>query len=415
MIPEPVVAVDGVDITCDVALGVTIRHGGDGLTQPEPATATLTLIATDDTLLAKIPLNGSITIDARMPDTTLIRRFTGTITDVDMTWDSLALATVRVIAASPAAMLGRVFVGDEPWPLEDDGARATRILSLTAATVGVVDPGTLDVLARDIDRQPALGLLQELAVDAGGYAWHDRAGQICYADADHRRKIQPSLALSCEHILMSPQWQQNTGSLVNDTTVTYGTATGGGDQPFQRAIDQPSIDTYGRVALHQSTQLAAAADAASRAELTITRGAYPSWDLPHIPIDLAVPAIGETLTRALLDLEIHDLFGVIGLPEQGPATQVSLWVEGWDERIDAIPGAGSWQIDFRVSDYCRGSPEPTWDGTSAAYTWDTIPDVTWRQVTCLPPSPTLGSWDDTAANVTWDSLNDQLDWDEWEN
>ena len=557
MIPEAVVTVNGVDLSCETGYGVQIHHGRDDPTaQPDPATAQLTMYAQDETLLAKLPINGLITVDAKFPDTSITRRFTGIITDVDMTWETIEYGIVRVLAASGVSILGRTFIGDTPWPQEDDGDRATRILSVvatvpyqsnfssgvdgwttqngatmvwntytpgarppwqellitwhgadfeacsknitgllpggaytataqvrpstggigivqggvalgsnvppnpalvgtqtisvngradssgnffisfwpyskavstgkTAAVVNVtltaqhqvpqgqIDPGTVQILARDVDKKPCLTLLQELANDAGGIAWHTRDGAICYADAEHRRGEPSALTLDCSQILMAPQWSKTTQGVVNDTTVSYGVPVSGSEQPTVSAQDNNSIASFGRLAVSQSTQLATSSDASQRAQETIVRGANPVWNMPVIPIDLADSYVDEAQTRRLLLLEMNALIAVTGLPAQGPYVSRQLWIEGWDEGIAASNGVGSWTLDFAVSDYCRTAPAPRWDDIAATYTWDTIPDIKWDEAQCMGPQPPSGTWNDIAASLRWDDVTASITWDTW--
>lgn len=562
MIPRAVVTVNGVDISCDVEIGLSIAHGRSSATeQPEPATASLDVIAFDRATVDRLAINATVTVDAQFPDGTLMRRFIGTITDVQVDWDTVDIAHAKVTAASPVALLGRTFIGDEPWPAEVDGARAGRILAVVAAVpyqttfpagldgwtavppasvvwsasagpggksaavvtwggtkplplqiftraitgllpggrytatavvagssgggyifaqpggvfgtaapptgaavswtsvsvtaaadatgkldvqfwpypgsaggsnfrvsqvtvtaahqipVGQVDPGTVEVIARDVDRQPCLGLLQELGEDCGGLAWHTRDGAICYADNEHRRNTPTSIVLDCGQVLMSPKWLHSTDGLVNEVSVGYGVDPEGGEQPAYRTLNADSIAQYGRLAAHRSTQLAALADATARAEIALARGAYPVWNMPAIPIDLAVPGLDEAATRVLLGLEMHALISVTGLPSQGPASTATLWVEGWTEKISSLgdTGAGSWELVLAVTAYCRTSALVRWDDVPATITWDTIDSaMTWDAVYCLgPPAPGGDRWHDVPANLRWDTVPASVTWDSW--
>ena len=85
-----------------------------------------------------------------------------------------------VTAAGPLAALGVRKVGDEPWPQEIGLARAERILTLAEvpwATDGVVD---VQVLPRDVDAQPALGVLQDLAGETSAAVFDVPHGEVIY-------------------------------------------------------------------------------------------------------------------------------------------------------------------------------------------------------------------------------------------
>lgn len=419
MIPAAIVEVNGVDISCNVQLGVSIAHGrADATSQPDPATASLELVATDRSIVDMLTINATVTVDAKFGDGDTVRRFEGTITDVAIAWADVDVANVSVTAASPVAMLGRTFIGDTPWPAEDDGARAEHILSGSGVPVGQIDPGTVNVLARDVDKQPCLSLLQDLAKDCGGMAWHTRDGLICYADNEHRRNTPTSIILDACQILMSPKWEQTTNGLVNDVTVAYGLAPEGEEQPTFRRVNQQSIDAYGLMAVSDATQLADLADATTRAEVAVARGAFPAWNIPEVPVNLSVPQLDEAATRILLGLEQHDLISVTGLPSQGPASTATLWVEGWAETISAVgaTGAGSWEIVYAVTDYCRTSAFVQWDDVPPAATWDTIdPSLTWDHAYCIGPiAPGGERWNDVPTNLRWDAVPASVTWDTWD-
>jgi hypothetical protein len=413
-----------VDLSCWVD-DVAIAHGRSETTgQPEASAATLNLTAgPDDPLPPELDVGAVVTVvttlpDVVDPDTGTVyesMRFTGKVTDVAMGWDDAGAQTpdagvVQVVAVSPLADLGRRVVGAEPFPQELDGARVARITTLAGVTLDPAfsDPGTVQILARDIDAQSALDVAHGTAQSAGGLVWQTRSGDIRYADADHRRGIPATLDLDACDVLVTPTWARNLDGLVNAVAIGYGTAPEGGEQPTYAATDATSISRWGRYGFAFTSELAALADAQAMANLLLTRNTSPAWVMAALPVDLA--GLSADATTQLLNLDMHGLARLTGLPSLGTApTTAHLWVEGWTERL----AFGVHDIELAVSDYCRTAPPPRWDDLSAAWTWDTVdPALTWNATTCLGPPVDAGRWTDVAASLRWDDAGTTA-WDQW--
>ena len=138
------------------------------------------------------------------------------------------------------ADLGRRVVGDVPWPQELDGARVARIMAAADVSLdpSYSDPGTVQVLPRDVDSQAALAIAQACATSASGLVWHTRTGEVRYADAEHRRGASPALQLNACDILVTPTWRRSSEGLVNLVSIGYGVAPEGGEQP--RYVARPA-------------------------------------------------------------------------------------------------------------------------------------------------------------------------------
>lgn len=401
--------------TCEVE-EVTIRYGRDDPTgQPSASTASLTLPGVAP---AALDIGSRVLVDTQPPGGAWTRRFTGKVTDLSTTWglgfDPVDGAGVvpkaEVTCVGPLADLGRRYVGAEPWPQEKDGARVGRILGLAVdpATVGQVDPGAVDILARDVDHESAQDLLESVGTDAGGILWETRGGMISYADSEHRRGTPVTVQLGACDVLLAPVWSRTVAGLVNDVSIGYGVAAGGAEQPRAVATRADSIATYGRYAYTTSTQLAVLADAQARAQMLVVRSGVPSWDISQLPVDLSI--IDAVRTPMILALNMHSLLSVTGLPVGSPATTAQLWVEGWTEHL----AYGVHEITFSVTAYCRTAPAPRWDDVDAGWTWDTMPaTLTWDATTCLGPVPSSGRWADVPASLRWDEVPAATTWNTW--
>lgn len=407
------------DITCLVDQ-VTIHHGREGATgQPEAASATLDLTSELGTALVlpdSLEVGGIIRVETATPTINSVR-FMGRITDISLAWEDLGEdtpdhSTCQLVAVSTLSDLGRRVVGDTPWPQELDGARVARILSAAGVSLDPTysDPGTVQLLPRDVDAQPALDIAQAAAESAGGMVWHTRTGEVRYADAEHRRGATPTLELDACDVLVTPTWRRTTEGLLNAVSIGYGVAPEGGEQPRYTSSRADSQDRYGRYELSASTELALLADATAMGQLLLTRNVSPVWVMADLPVD--VKHLTAEQTQALLSLDVHSLMDLTGLPVAGSApTSATLWVEGWDETLVW----GDHEITLAVSGYCRTAPAPRWDDSPPAQTWNTVnpASLTWDQASCLGPTPNLGRWDDVPASTRWNTVGAGATWDTW--
>jgi hypothetical protein len=400
-------------IECQVT-SAQIHHGRDDPTsQPEASSATLELVGA---MPSEAVIGARVRVSAVLGGVEY-PRFEGEITDVSVGWDTPDIARPTIIAVGDLGRTGRRVVGDAPWPAELDGARASRILTLAGFPPDplVTDPGTVQILARDVDAQPALALAQEVASDGGGVIWQDRAGAIAYADALHRRGAVVGLTVDACDVGIGLAWEQSLEGLANDVRVSYGLPpVGGGDQPAVTASDPASIAARGTYEAKLTTQLATVTDAQRRADEIIARQSVPTWVLGGLELDLAL--LDHAHTVALLEtLDMHELVAITGLPDTSPATSAALWVEGWRETIEGVPGGGlSWRVAYATSDYCRTSAPPNWDDLPPELTWNGLdPARTWNTALCIPPQPSRGGWDDAPATVRWDTLAPTVTWDTW--
>jgi len=412
MIGEHVVTVDGNDLSCLVDQ-CAIRYGRDDTDgQPEAASATVDVDLGDTVMPAYVEIGAAVIIETWL-DGTAYRRFTGLITDVSMGWDDEGSNTpdagiAQLIAVSPLAMLGRRVVGDAPFPQELDGARVTRVLNLAGVFPDPAesDPGTVQILPRDIDSQDALAVIGDTAASAAGILWEKPDGTILYADSEHRRNALFDISLDACDVLVTPTWQRNLSGLVNKVSVGYGIEPeGGGDQPRYLAQNDVSIARFGLYNYTSATELAALADAQALGGLLLARNSLPVWVMPDLPLD--VKGLSAEQTATLLGLMMHSLISLTGLPAIGNApTTAALWVEGWQETL----AHGIHEIELSVSGYCRTAPAPRWDDVDPALTWDQARG-TWDEAVCFGPQVPGDTWADVPASLRWDAVPAGITWD----
>lgn len=411
------------DLTCLVD-SYSINHGRDD-PDSQPEASSLTLDLSLDQVAPELPpvieIGATITVrhilhpaDSHTGPTQAIR-FVGQVSDIAVGWDDAGTDTpdagvVQVVAVSPMAGLGSRMVGDIPWPQELDGARAKRILDLAGANPppAETDPGTVQVLARDVDRQPALNLVQEMCEYSRGVLWQTRDGKTLYADSDHRKGLAVALTLDACDVLVTPQWRRSTEGLVNKVSLAYGPTPEGGEQATYQAQNDPSIAVLGERSYSLTTQLAALADASALGGMLLARNSAPVWVMAELPVD--VKNLGAADTETLMRLDMHSLLQLSGLPAIGTIpTQAYLWVEGWQEK-------GAWgdlELVLSVSGFCRTVPAPTWDRVDPGWVWNGMGEMTWDQATCMGPMPSFGRWSDIPASLRWNELAATITWDTW--
>lgn len=394
------VTVGGADISCLVDT-VSIVHGRDDSgSQPDASAATVEFTATPlDPLPPEVEVGAAVLVTTTTPSGSSTR-FAGRVTDLSLGWAELGEWTPdngvgQLVAVGPLADLGRRVVGAEPFPQELDGARVRRVLGLAGITLNsqTSDPGTVQILPRDIDATAALDAARGPAISAGGLVWETRAGEIRYADAEHRRNTQATLALDSCDLLVTPTWRRNIEGLVNEISLGYGVAPEGGEQPRYIATAPQSVDRWGRYGYSAATELADLADAEAIGSLLLVRNSSPVWVMAALPVDVA--GLDDARYEALLALDVHSLVALTGLPSLGTApSAVNLWVEGWHEDL----AYGAHDVQLVVSGYCRTAPAVRWDDVDPGTVWGDM--VVNRRNLLLNPSVEVGThW--TAARGTF--------------
>jgi len=410
----------GEDVSCLVD-SIDINHGRDDSTsQPEPASATLDITITPEDPLPDVVEVGAVVVitTTALTDSgpATSQRFVGRVTDMSLGWEDAGeltpdAGTGQIVCVATMADLGRRVVGDAPWPQELDGSRVSRIMAAASAPLDPEwsDPGKVQILARDVDSQPALDVAREVATDAGGILWHTRDGDVRYADADHRRGIPPALELDACDVLVTPTWKRTTEGLINEVSIGYGLEPEeGGEQPRVILSAPASKARYGWYFYTAGTQLAALADATALANLLMVRNSSPVWIMAALPVDVA--GLSDEDYLALLALDVHSLLTLTGIPAIGQApTSAHLWVEGWSETL----AFGVHEIELVVSGYCRTAPPPRWDDLSPATLWDNTGALTWDDATCLGPPAPGGRWSDVPASLRWNQVPPGTTWNTW--
>lgn len=347
--------------------------------------------------------------------------FTGRVTDIDAKMvGTPPILQVAVTASDPIAELGNTMVGDQPWAVETLAARASRIMALTGTGIPVQmdsPAATRSATYRDVDRQAAAGLIQELAASAGAVAWmatHATAADPYWfvEDPSTRRAglytmqmidgfvvivaasaAGPFTELSACRVLLDPtHWRKSVADVT--TVVDLSWLTQGVDdkgKPMTTETHstvqaaQAELTKYGYRRYGLTTQLAAKTDADQVALLIYARLAQPIWRVGGLTWDTRVGphwANDETtLALDLLDGQLrlgHPLM-VTDLPDWNPdgADHVPVYIEGGTYTFDA----GRWRLDFNVSSAAGIGESGPWTSLDPAWTWAQMaPTMAWSDL-----------------------------------
>jgi hypothetical protein len=344
--------------------------------------------------------------------------FSGRITDVIARWDGGPDSFVDVIAQDWLAELANRYVGDIPWNMEPLGTRAQRIIQLSGQPIKLtVDPGpaALQVSYRDVDKQPAAGLLQQLATSSGSVLWtatHMVTGQVMRIEDVGARPAGKTLSDASGLVDVVPTPPANalpvTACNIDaepvrfllDTSDTFSMVavqwleqtTDPGppvvQRPTQRTeelVDAADMTSIGARRLSISTQLAVQADARNQAAVRLARSSNIAWRIEDLTWDTADDRLGpdeiQTVMRLLdgtlrngLPMMLTDLPPWVQ-PMTSNQNAVALYVEGGTYRYNA----GAWELSVNTSN-ASGSAvgNMPWNALDADWYWNTFdPDVSW--------------------------------------
>jgi hypothetical protein len=357
--------------------------------------------------------------------------FSGRITDITASWDGGADSALQVIAQDWLAELANRFVGDSPWAAESLTTRAQRIVALSGQPVTLtVDPapGALQVTYRDVDRQAAAGLLQQLATTGGSVLWtatHLVTGQVMRIEDVAARPAALTLSTAgtgLVHVIPSPAAKANALPItacdidadpvrfILDTTATVSMVAltwleqvpdpgpPATIRPTQRTVELTAPQTYDAIGARRmsvSTQLTTQADGTAQATQWLARTSVLAWRIEGLTWDTAgdlTPAQVKAVMRLIdgtrrngLPITLTDLPPWVS-PMTADQGAVALYVEGGSYEYHA----GAWTLAVNTSS-ANASAIGTlpWQNLDAGWRWlDFDPGVRWLDLygVTYPPS-----------------------------
>lgn len=358
--------------------------------------------------------------------------FTGRVTDLEARYDR-ALGGGSLVADLTArsfpADLQNNRIGDEPWPVEQLGDRVDKILQLAGGDVSaIVDPTISGILVtyRDVDSQPAAGLISELAASAAGVAWsaaHITTGPYYWLEDPDRRASLYSLqlidglveivdagasddaiTLSASNVLLDPlRWVQQIADIGTRADITWleqGVDDDGKPTTTERhqvVIDHDIEQQYGTRGISLSTQLQSSADAASVAQRMLARVEQVGWRLTGVQWDQrfedTIDQLELKTTLNLLDgtVRIGHLAQIDNIPAWAPLPdRLTAYIEGghYEYTHTIVDGrdSGSWSLELTLTQGTGIGVSVPWNALDPTWTWAMFdPAISWTDLIGVGP------------------------------
>lgn len=332
--------------------------------------------------------------------------------------------TLEASASDPSARLSNNTIGDTPWPQNQTVyTRARRIQTLAHDDMDlIVDPGLRGyrLAYRDVDAQPVLGLLQDLATSAGGVLWvasHARAGTYLWMEDPNGRLsafifvIDPATGLviiggnernaallSASDILLDPlDAGQDSTNVITSVDVTWQLMTGTDPDTSQPILEEHTVteteptsserfQRFGLVTQSVPTELTTEIDAVNRATRSLEQARANDWQLDGLTVDTRVltrpiPEISDTVRRNVI-LDLLD-----GLRRIGLALTI-LDMPTW------LPEDVSGLLYVEGGNY-------------------TLADGKWELALTVAPAGSLGhsaQWNEMPVEVSWSDMSRSIRW-----
>lgn len=360
--------------------------------------------------------------------------FTGTVTDVAITWDTGWARPRASIAAVDASNQARSeIVGAEPFPAESAWDRLTRLSEITATGQWIgATPDTTRLVAamlasQDVDARPWAELVEEAATSTEHAAWPvwgppvpdmlppwagtwARAGILltslnarpatrslhalpggAFVTVGPRNTLPDGTAAlsSCWAPRAGAAWQRSAGRALTRVAATWllDTVDPETSEPAQNEQTVTVADAAAEAGLgvhgaSVATLLNSQAQAVSLAENVLARNSQADWAFGGVQLDAAraaTPADAAAFTATMTMLSREGLAVDLGeLPTWGPGRAEHLL--GFLEGGTLTFTGGRWIHDVNVSTAAGDDEAATWDDLPAAapWTWDQVdPSVQW--------------------------------------
>jgi hypothetical protein len=409
--PDWKLTVGGVDYT-DIAISDIQHEAGrtDIYLQPNPSYITITLVALNNQTLP-FDINDSLDLQVKNSSATYVNIFGGDITDVVVEVGQTGAITT-VIQYTLTAMGSLAKIAKEIYTgtisQDEDGNQIYDVLSsvllgtwndVPAASqwatynatetwanavnlgLGEIDqPGLYTMENRGSEPDTIYNILSLIANSAFGYLYEDNAGNIGYADADHRQNYLLTngyVDLDAGHALGSGlSTVMRSGDVRNDVLINYGNNF----NSQKTATSASSIALYGYKSESINSVLHSAVDAQAVADRYIAQRAFPQPQFQSITFPITNPEIDNSDRDDLLGVFMGMPVNIQNLPNQISLGEFEGYVEGW-----------SWSTRFNelfltinVSPVAFSQVAMRWNTTPAIEAWNTLsPTLTWEYATIV--------------------------------
>jgi hypothetical protein len=409
--PDWKLIVSGVDYT-DIAISDIQHQAGrdDIYSQPNPSYVQISLVALNGQTLP-FDINDSLDLQVKNSAGTYVSLFGGDITDVSVTVGATgSIATVveyTIIAMGSLARIAKEIWNDN-ISQDEDGNQIYEILSSVllgtwndvpaasqwatynatetwenAVNLGLGDidqPGLYTMTAQSNLTDTIYNVVADIANSAFGYIYEDNAGNIGYADADHRQNYLLTngyVDLDAGHALGAGlSTVMRSGDVRNDIYINYGNNF----NSQETATDAASIALYGYKAETINSRIQGSVDAQAIADRYIAQRAYPLPKFQSITFPITNPEIDNSDRDDLLGVFMGMPVYLANLPTQISGGAFEGYVEGW-----------SWSTRFNelfltinVSPVAFSQVAMRWNTTPATEAWNTLsPTLTWEYATIV--------------------------------
>ena len=409
--PDWKLTVAGVDYT-DLTISDIIHQAGrdDIYSQPNPSYLQCTIVALAGQTI-DFDINDSLSLQVKNSAGTYVNLFGGDITDITVQVGRTG-SVAAVIEYTILAMGSIVKLAKEIWdgniPQDEDGEQIYEILSSVllgawdavpaASTWATYDPteiwaNAVNIGLGEIDRpglytmqhQPnttdtIYNIVSNIANSAFGYIYEDNAGNIGYADADHRQTYLIAngyVDLSASHAIGSGlRTTTKAADIRNDIFINYGNNF----NSQKTATSASSIAIYGYKSESIQSFIHSAADAQEVADRYISLRAFPQPIFDSITFPITNPEIDNSDRDNLLNIFMGLPLNIRDLPAQISNGEFSGYVEGW-----------SWSTRFNelfltinLSPVSFSQVAMRWNSVPIGEAWNTLsPTLTWEYATIV--------------------------------
>jgi hypothetical protein len=409
--PEWKLTVAGTDYTNIAISDIQHQAGRDDLyTQPSPSYMQITLVALSGQTLP-FAINDSFALQVKNSSGTYVNLFGGDITDLTVEVGAFG-GVSKVVNYTILAMGSLVKLAKEIYngtiSQDEDGNQIYDLLSSvllgtwaevpaasTWATysatetwtnasnlgLGEIDqPGLYTMENRGASPDTIYNIASLIANSAFGYLYEDNAGNIGYADADHRQNYLLTngyVDLDANHALGSGlSTITRSGDIRNDVYINYGNNFGS----QKTATSATSIATYGYKSESIQSVLHSAVDAQAVADRYIAQRAFPQPVFQSITFPLTNPEIDNSDRDNLLGVFMGQPLNITNLPEQISGGEFEGYVEGWrwSTRFNEL------FLTINLSPVSYSQIAMRWNTVPIGEKWNTLSNtLTWEYATIV--------------------------------
>jgi hypothetical protein len=409
--PEWKLTVAGTDYTNITISDVQHQAGRtDIYSQPSPSYMQVTLVALSGQTLP-FAINDSFSLQVKNSSGTYVNLFGGDITDLTVevgAFGNIAkVANYTILAMGSLVKLAKE-IYNGTISQDEDGNQIYSLLSSvllaswndvpaastwatysateTWATAGnqglgeIDTPGLYTMENRAASPDTIYNIASLIANSAFGYLYEDNAGNIGYADADHRQTYLAAngyVDLDANHALgQGLSTITRSGDIRNDVYINYGNNFGS----QETATSATSIATYGYKSESINSVLHSAVDAQAVADRYIAQRAFPLAVFQSITFPLTNPEIDNSDRDNLLGVFMGQPLNITNLPEQISGGEFEGYVEGWrwSTRFNEL------FLTINLSPVAFSQVSMRWNTVPIVETWQTIdPTLTWEYATIV--------------------------------